>query len=72
MLNVHGSIVECGVLLGGGLMTWAVLSEIFEPINHLRRVIGFDTFSGFASIAPEDKRGIAVMEKMGGVSSEVI
>lgn len=68
ILNVHGSIVECGVLFGGGVMTWAVLSEIFEPFNHLRKIIGFDTFSGFVSIADKDERGIAVMERVGGLS----
>ena len=57
ILNVHGSIVECGVLFGGGLMEWAHLSEIFEPFNHTRNIIGFDTFSGFPSLADKDKAG---------------
>jgi hypothetical protein len=51
VLNVHGHIIECGVFLGGGLMTWAQLSAIFEPTNHNRRIVGFDTFSGFAGNA---------------------
>lgn len=54
-LNVQGSIVECGVFFGGGLMTWATLSSIFEPLNHTRKVIGFDTFEGFVSISEKDK-----------------
>jgi len=57
ILTVQGSIVECGVLFGGGLMTWAQLSAILEPVNHQRRIIGFDTFSGFADIADEDRTG---------------
>ncbi|MBF0611999.1 MAG: class I SAM-dependent methyltransferase [Magnetococcales bacterium] len=56
ILPVHGSIVECGVLNGAGLMTWAKLSSIFEPVNHVRRIIGFDTFSGFPSVSEEDTR----------------
>lgn len=52
--NVNGSIVECGVLHGGGLMAWAKMSSIFEPVNHTRRIIGFDTFQGFASITQKD------------------
>lgn len=55
ILNVQGSVIECGVLFGGGLMTWAQLSAILEPMNHQRRIIGFDTFSGTASIREEDK-----------------
>lgn len=55
IINIQGSIVECGVFLGGGLMTWAQLSSILEPANHQRKVIGFDTFSGFPSISENDK-----------------
>lgn len=54
VLGVQGSIIECGVLYGGGLMTWAQLSAVLEPMNHQRKIIGFDTFSGFPSIAKED------------------
>jgi hypothetical protein len=55
ILGVHGSIVECGVLYGQGLMTFAHLSSILEPANHTRRIIGFDTFAGFPSNHPKDK-----------------
>ena len=54
ILHVNGSIVECGVLHGAGLLAWAKLSSIFEPANHVRKVIGFDTFGGFPSVACED------------------
>lgn len=54
VLNVHGSIIECGVHLGGGLMSWAHFSTLFEPFNHPRKVIGFDTFEGFTAINPLD------------------
>jgi hypothetical protein len=45
------------VFNGAGLMTWATLSSIYEPLNHLRRVIGFDSFKGFVAIGPEDQAG---------------
>jgi hypothetical protein len=54
ILCVNGSIVEGGVLTGGGLLAWAKLSSILEPVAHPRKIIGFDTFEGFPSIAPED------------------
>jgi len=54
VLTVAGSVVECGVFGGGGLMTWATLSAILEPLNHVRRVIGFDTFEGFVRTGPMD------------------
>lgn len=57
IINVNGSIVECGVLHGGGLLTFAKLSSIFEPANHVRKIIGFDTFEGFTSISEKDTVG---------------
>lgn len=54
ILNVHGAILECGVHQGGGLMTWGILSSIFEPVNHIRKIVGFDTFEGFMSINEKD------------------
>ncbi len=54
ILEVHGHIIECGVYMGGGLMTWAQLSAIYEPYNHIRRVLGFDTFDGFPSLSERD------------------
>jgi hypothetical protein len=56
MLGVNGSIVECGVLHGAGLFTFAQLSAIYEPYNHTRRIIGFDTFAGVASVHAADTR----------------
>lgn len=53
-LDVHGSIVECGVFFGGGVLWWAQLSAILEPANHQRRVIGFDTFAGFPPLVEQD------------------
>jgi hypothetical protein len=52
--HVHGSIVECGVLFGGGLMAFAQISTICEPYNFQRRLIGFDTWTGFPSIDAAD------------------
>ena len=52
--NVNGSIVECGVLFGGGLMSFAHFSSIIEPVNYTRKIIGFDTFSGFPALSKID------------------
>jgi hypothetical protein len=54
ILTIHGSIIEVGVGFGGGLMTWAHLSAILESTNHVRRVLGFDTFAGFPSVSEHD------------------
>ncbi|MBC7544238.1 MAG: class I SAM-dependent methyltransferase [Candidatus Sericytochromatia bacterium] len=56
--DVQGSIVECGVLFGGGLMAFANISTILEPYNFQRRIIGFDSFTGFPDIADADLQGL--------------
>jgi hypothetical protein len=53
-LNVKGSVVECGVHHGGGVMAWAKISTTLEPYNYHRKIIGFDTFSGFPSVSKVD------------------
>lgn len=67
ILNLQGSIIECGVYLGGGLMTFAHLSSILEPVNHQRKIIGFDTFSGFKSLSKEDKNSKSIFAHKGGM-----
>jgi len=37
-------------------MTWAHFSATLEPYNYHRKIIGFDTFEGFPSVAPQDGR----------------
>ncbi len=54
-LGIHGSVVELGVWMGFGVFSFANFSSILEPYNHTRRVIGFDTFTGFPSTHPIDK-----------------
>jgi hypothetical protein len=53
--KVKGSIIECGVHHGGGVMAWGKLSTTLEPYNYHRKIIGFDTFEGFPHVAPIDK-----------------
>lgn len=53
-MPVKGSIVECGVHQGFGLMSWANFSAVVEPANLTRRIYGFDTFEGFPPPSPED------------------
>ncbi len=71
IVEVHGHIIECGVFMGGGLMTWAQLSAIYEPYNHTRRIVGFDTFAGFPSLAEQDTTGADAslsFAKVGGLA----
>jgi hypothetical protein len=68
VLTVHGSIIECGVLRGSGLMAWAQFSAIFEPTNHQRRIVGFDTFSGFPKMSKQDKKSESELARAGALA----
>lgn len=63
VLPVKGSVVECGVFKGFGVMSWAKLSTMLEPENLTRRIYGFDTFAGFPSFCEKDDNVIAKPEK---------
>jgi hypothetical protein len=63
VLNIHGSIIECGVNLGAGLFSWLHFSSILEPYNTSRFIHGFDTFEGFKSIDNKDSQGIYIDKK---------
>ena len=55
VLNVQGSVAEVGVLAGGSLLSWAQLSSILEPLNHQRRVIGFDLYGEDPTVDKRDE-----------------
>jgi hypothetical protein len=58
ILEVQGSVVECGVHKGNSLFLYNHLSTILEPFNINRKIIGFDTFEGFRSISSKDPKSI--------------
>jgi hypothetical protein len=55
VLGVKGSVIECGVHEGFGLVSWVKLSAILEPVNLTRRIYGFDTFDGFPDLSAKDR-----------------
>jgi len=57
VLDVQGSVVECGIFAGQSLFSFAKFSSILEHANYQRRIIGFDTFEGFVNIHDYDKSG---------------
>lgn len=71
-LEVQGDVMECGVNWGGGLMTFAQLSAIWEPVNLQRRIVGFDTFSGFESVSPQDQHTVihTTQRRAGGYQAD--
>ena len=56
--DIQGVIVECGVYAGQGLLSWAQMSAILEPVGGaFRHIYGFDTFEGFPGVHAKDLKG---------------
>jgi hypothetical protein len=72
ILPLPGCVVEVGVYLGNGLMTWAKLLETLIPGNRGRKVFGFDDFDGYTrQISEFDKPGIEHTQKRYGTKEKV-
>jgi hypothetical protein len=46
--------MEFGVRWGRNMALYESLRGIYEPFNHNRKIIGFDTFTGFPSVDSKD------------------
>ena len=57
ILDVHGVVMEFGVRWGQNLAMFECFRGIYEPFNHNRKIVGFDTFEGFASLDEKDGSG---------------
>lgn len=75
-IHLPGSIIELGIRNGATFFYLARLLEIFgpsarrDPVYSDRHLYGFDTFSGFPSIAPQDQGANVWPEmKQGGVKT---
>ena len=62
ILNVHGVVMEFGVRWGRNLALFESLRGIYEPFNHNRKIIGFDTFEGFPLVHDKDGANEIVTE----------
>ena len=54
IINVNGIVVEFGVKWGVNLALFESFRGIYEPFNHSRKLVGFDTFEGFPSVHEKD------------------
>jgi Macrocin-O-methyltransferase (TylF) len=63
IVAVPGIVIEFGVRWGQNLALFQSFRGIYEPFNHNRKIIGFDTFEGFPSIHPKD--GASQVAKQG-------
>jgi hypothetical protein len=54
IVDVPGVICEFGVQWGATMAQLINLRGIYEPFNHSRKIIGFDTFEGFPDVDSKD------------------
>lgn len=69
ILGVHGVVMEFGVRWGRNLALFESLRGMYEPFNHNRKIVGFDTFSGFPTTHKKDGRADIVARGAYGVPS---
>ncbi|MDT4838999.1 hypothetical protein FQZ97_727780 [compost metagenome] len=68
ILPLHGSLLDFGIHRGASFFTWLQLNAIYEPYNHNRKFIGFDSFNGFSALGAADAGGEALaLKKQGGM-----
>jgi len=65
-IDIQGVIMDFGTRWGQNMSLFAALRGIYEPFNRHKKVIGFDTFSGFPRIGEED--GFSEMMEAGNIS----
>jgi len=54
IIEIPGIICEFGVWMGQSTVVFENLRAVYEPYNFQRRIIGFDTFSGYTEIGDKD------------------
>lgn len=53
-IETQGVVMDFGTRWGHNMAIFSALRGIYEPYNRHKKIIGFDTFSGFPSISKED------------------
>ena len=65
IVDVMGVVMEFGTRWGQNASLFAALRGIYEPFNRHRKIIGFDTFTGFPSLHAKDNLGCDVIREGG-------
>lgn len=66
IIDLQGVIFDFGTRWGNNMSVFSALRGTYEPFNRHRKIIGFDTFSGFPSVSEKD--GQSDLMKSGNVS----
>lgn len=70
IIPINGIVVEFGVRWGKNLALFSSFRGMYEPFNYSRKIVGFDTFSGFPSVSKHDGDDKVVSKGAYGVTQE--
>jgi hypothetical protein len=54
IIGTKGVVMEFGVRWGQNLALFESFRGMYEPYDHSRKIVGFDTFEGFPSVHPKN------------------
>ncbi|MBI2599788.1 crotonobetainyl-CoA--carnitine CoA-transferase [Candidatus Daviesbacteria bacterium] len=54
IVDIPGVIFEFGTRWGQNIALFSALRGIYDPFNRHRKIVGFDTFSGFPAVSAKD------------------
>ncbi len=70
VVDVQGIIIEFGTRWGQNIALFSSLRGIYEPFNRMRKIVGFDTFSGFPELGKQDSQSHQLIYKGGFPTTE--
>lgn len=70
IIDVQGIVIELGTRWGQDLALFSALRGIYEPFNRHRKIVGFDTFTGFPRISEKDRQSHELIRKGGFATTE--
>lgn len=62
VVGIPGHVIEFGVWWGQSIAMFENLRAVHEPYNHQRRIVGFDTFTGYPEVGEKDIRSDIIDE----------
>lgn len=68
-IDLTGDVIEFGCRWGQNLSLFLNFRGIYEPYNMQKKIIGFDTFSGFPSTSKHEKKGNKKLARKGAFST---
>ncbi len=66
IVDVQGVVFDFGTRWGQNMAIFSALRGLYEPFNRHKKIVGFDTFSGFPRVMKED--GNSLLMKKGNIS----